>query len=135
MTIPSLIASLREAREGSQELDRKIYRALGHTLEDRGYWSRTIGGDRVWTERWSLIPYDLPKPLTSSLDAIMGLIREKLPGRHWSVQTTGEPGRDAYSAEISASAPYSFNVICYTAATPALALCIALLLALEPANG
>ena len=131
--IGTLIASLREAGEGSRELDRKIYRALGHTLEDRGYWSRTIGGDRVWTERWTLIPYDLPKPLTSSLDAILGLIREKLPRAHWGVGTAGDRSDERYTAEMWTSA-HAESVIVYDARTPALALAQALLLALEPGH-
>lgn len=132
--VKDLIASLREAGEGSRELDVKIARALGRVWNEpllnfhTDYDGSTIEVMEDGSS-WKLIP-----GFTTSLDAIVGLIREKLPGRHWSVQTTGEPGSGAYSAEISASAPYRFNVICYTAPTPALALCIALLVALEPGH-
>ena len=111
MTLPSLIASLREAGEGSRELDREVYDAV------IGYRAT------AW-----------PK-VTTSLDAILGLIREKLPDEQavWQVGTDfgGWVGAHICCHTVGMGSPKNYNA---QAATPALALCIALLLALEPGH-
>ena len=110
MTLPSLIASLREAGEGSRELDREVYDAV------IGYRAT------AW-----------PK-VTTSLDAILGLIREKLPGFGLTIKAIPEPGTGS-NAEAWLSRSHPTNVTFEAdAPTPALAICIALLLALEPGH-
>ena len=117
MTLPSLIASLREAGEGSRELDEAVWRAAnpGSTLF-------RVHGSSV-------------RPFTTSLDAILGLIREKLPDEQavWQVGTDfgGWVGAHICCHTVGMGRPKNYNA---QAATPALALCIALLLALEPGH-
>lgn len=126
MTLSPLIEKLKAAEAGSRELDAEIAKALGQPHGMR---------EEVDVESRTIIEWDCTGRYTTSLDAIVALVEEKLPGHHWSVSRQCEypalAGRDHrfaafvgnYGTPKRAEGP-----------TPALALCIALLRAMEARN-
>jgi len=97
----SLIKRLREAEAGSRELDIAVMREAGLSM--------------------SMIGLTVPG-YTTSLDAIVALIGEKLPGCEWEV------GYDSAAQRYSAA---TNPIWWFDAPTPALSLCVALLEALQ----
>lgn len=96
-----LIALLEAAEGGSFELDMAVADAAKAT-------------DRSWSS-W---------PYTTSLDAIVALIGEKLPGWTWGVGSDGQ-------AAISSPPKGQYVVFGTVAKTASLALCAALLRAIK----
>ena len=124
----ALIARLEAAETGSAELDYLIDEALSE-------W-RNIGGGfavhKVTGER-RRNSFDYTAPVTTSLDAALALAERVLPGCGWSVSMDdrmgwyqSDIGKDHYlfAGEPSRS----------LARTPALALCIAILKAIQHAR-
>ena len=118
-----LIQRLEAATEGSRELDAAVHCAVfgphplnlptGKHLDPRHYYNRNL-------------PH-----LTTSLDAILALVGEKLPGEPVSIETTTvDDGTSGDGSGLRCSDWYveiSWRDTQATAKTPALALCIALL--------
>jgi len=115
----SLISRLEQAEAGSRELDAEVFKAIGAPLpsnfggrklefvECGGFWLMPVGnGHRV---RYT------PPAYTTSLDAAMSLIPEG-----WNYCITPRNGVWVRQSE-------HFPTIHGSAATPALALCIAAL--------
>ena len=100
-----LIDRLREAKEGSEELSAEVWRAL------------------CWRDHAREIA--LGSPLTESLDAAVSLCERVLPGWRASGTMTGLPVQVA----VVKPSPLRPMPIIAKAATPALALCLAVLLA------
>lgn len=112
MTLAALIEKLEQAKEGSRELDAEIAKLVG-----------TEHGPRevVRVESRSIDSYPEVAPhYTESLDAALTLVPK---------------GHGAVSASINERGPSSMRIghpyVCGNAATPALALVIAALKALE----
>lgn len=138
-----LIARLEAAEAGSRELDAEIYQALryqrgqelGLTREHIGVW-RHLGGGIVESQG----SRDLAMPVTTSLDAIVALIEEKLPG--WSIASIGMADdktwhcelRRGFTTSYDAVATSSYRTGCRPATAP-LACTIALLRALSVQKG
>lgn len=120
-----LIARLEKAEAGSRELDAEIATAvLGWKwIAVEQVWELPAGSS--WPQsrsRWGVTAY------TTSLDAIVALIGEKLPGMDWTVSSTGEVylvGPNIVNDWFEANG----------AKTPALALCSSLLRALQAKEG
>lgn len=90
MTLPSLIAKLESATEGSRELSDEVLLVFGWKFSARFGWRNTVG-DNVWDD-------DRPSP-SESLDDCLGMVPE---GWAWSVSCSKEYG---VSAGISPKAP------------------------------
>lgn len=132
-----LIARLEAASEGSRELDRELMLLVGDAREVDHC---TFYGpdERVWYfgeyERETDLP---PLPyLTTSLDAIVALIERKLPG--WTLARLGQNDDKTWHAELREGYLTSYDRVATSSyrpgsrpASPALALCIALLRALR----
>ena len=120
-----LIARLEAAERGSAELDLAMWLAVGAVVEKRQ-------SDRKAWLYYSAKSYPRDDPrfpsqqrrLTRSLDAIAALTAEKLPGWDWHASTHRRKG-------VAAVNDGSNDWTWITAATPALALCSALLRAME----
>lgn len=120
-----LIKALEGAEGGSRELDADIYEALGFEVKRRAEW---LGGRRftrayafLRDSRWEAMGH-----LTTSVDDAMRLIRR--PGDWWRIDQTGAR---QFQAVISSKGE-SNHAFC---ATPALALCAALLRARQSTEG
>ena len=107
-----LIKRLEEAEEGSPFLDREIWVAL------------EFAGNRS--------PVCAPE-YTTSLDAAVALAERVLPGCLWTAGSNTYDGAPNGQAEVFLPVPSDFHDGCgeVTAATPALALCIAILKATD----
>lgn len=135
----SLLKALGEAKEGSRELDAEIALAIGWRRGSRNR-SLVTGLPMAETEEW----YDpdsnsvnlAPQPYTTSLDAALSLVPE---GALWQITkgvllpkagvSNGEPprfiGLGCYGRDSKENPRYKW--VEESAATPALALCIAAL--------
>lgn len=130
----ALISSLEKASEGSRELDGRVYAALeGLTVKRMVMggpeWDRRPVGMR--TDKGDVGYHTIPHP-TTSLDAIMALIERKLPG--WHRQSGTEPGGATASAWLTADDGRVTTGEQFAKTEP-LALCIALLHALQHQGG
>lgn len=122
-----LIERLEKAESGSRLLDAAIFKGLGGPLPSE---FMGVGVDLKWQDDGSaLFPigemqvrYN-PPAYTTSLDAIVALIGEKLPGWTWQFQSPGW-------AELDVSTFVGRQVSAQAATVP-LAACIALLRALQ----
>lgn len=134
MTLPDLISKLETAEGGSRELDAALLIAFHPRFAE---WPRTDHGGWMSPE-WGLIA---PAPAyTTCVDAALALIGERLPGAYGRIEPrfyepedvrwigyTIRPHWDRWS-------PVSddwFDVSEARAATPAIALCLALCRALQ----
>jgi len=125
----SLIKRLQEAEAGSEQLDAAICVALqyGGANSDGAQNVRTDpdwSGDLLFEVNSDDCCNPIPK-LTTSLDAIVALIGEKLPGQFWAVSE--HP--DGFIATLGG--PFVSETKAATFSTAPLALCIALLSALQ----
>ena len=123
----SLIKRLQEAESGAQELDALMaVHVMGWIFHDREQtWELPEGSPwPAYRNKWG-VPH-----WTTSLDAAVALIGEKLPGWKWSAGTT--VGGSGYGCveddDQDAEDELGFDG---WASTPALSLCIALLAALQ----
>lgn len=118
----SLIKRLQEAESGSLEFDALLACAVlgGHSPRPDGQYQPV--GAQFW--------YVKARKYTTSLDAIVALIGEKLPGWKWSVGTSvgGTCFGCVEDDDQDAEDELGFDS---WASTPALSLCIALLSALQ----
>lgn len=127
VTLADLIAKVEAAEGGSRELDRLIAMTLAGATADytpagefRGYYR---GG--FWV---SIGPIE---PVTVFVDAALALVERKLPGLQKSVVDL----RPVRPCEANIWHYGHFDDVHAKAATPALALCLALLRALSTAPG
>lgn len=129
--LTALIAKLEAATEGSHELNRALGLAIGELhldakgdlyqidRDDGGHTYGGSGDETIITPRW-----------TTSLDAIVALIERKLPGSGLVMAATAQPWAQVYLSEDPES---DLNAV--AASTLPLALCIALLSALQLQGG
>ncbi len=123
----SLIRKLRDATSGSAELDVLMlcavspdrYQPMGRN--PRGVKFKKDNGKTAFL--YALSPWSYKTP-TRSLDAIIGLIEEKLPGSCWSVMRSG-------GAFLHRVGPQGDEMARGDHKLAPIALCIALLSALE----
>ena len=128
----ALITSLEQAGEGSRELDARVAGVFSHDVE-------SDDGDFWWG------PFDQQAErvpdFTTSLDAALALASRVLPG--WSYGLFGEVGDGATASLTQPDVDIGGGVIASPglmgldefegeAATPALALCLAVLRATNP---
>ena len=111
-----LIHELKQATEGSRELDWNIHKFL-NIVTDMGEYRTTMVG--VWLPHY-----------TTSLDAALTLVPE---GWEWELEWEHSTVAETEIARCKMGDPLLF--IDPEAATPALALCIAALKAREQADG
>lgn len=118
-----LIERVGKAEGADRNLDGAIYwHLLEENRAERELW---------WVElQFAATPEngDWRKPYTSSLDAALSLVERKLPGVHWSVSNAAvKPRANVWMPQPTRPimGPYS------SGATPALAVCLALLRALS----
>ena len=120
MTLLDRIERLQQAECGSRELDEEIARLLGWTFtkmkgDAKPYWRKP--GVTEWFRR----SHEGPPHFTTSIDAAVTLFP---PGRYWTVGT--ENGGWAWDGGGRNNPVY--------AKTPALAVCVAALMAREEAE-
>jgi len=141
-TITSLIEKLEGAEVGSRELDALINLHFHH---DREYlWSLSgMNAQRAsWKDRdldravlRSPIEYALDRPVTISLDAALALAERVLDEPYpWVGKNRGAPIVAAWSCELVVGNDFRSPAIETEAATPALALCAAILRAQSEAR-
>lgn len=106
----NLLSRLEGLTAPNREVDLEVHMSLAPDLYPEGSWS--------WDDK------NLPPHLTASLDATVALCERVLPGYDWTVDKSGGRG--------FAGVGQSFNE---EAATPAIALIIAILTALEARDG
>lgn len=118
--LTTLSRRVSEAEGPSRELDAEIAEALG--------WSTFMlgGAGLCWKSPDGHI-HAGPPEWTRSLDAVVALIAEKLPGFKWSLHKSGSP----YIAGVTKEAPVRTMPHMGVAKTPALALLSAALLAIH----
>lgn len=132
--IAELIERLEKAEGSDREIDHAITDAFAYffPFQPDPYSWRTKVGDKYFdTERFgrggSTSDRYVPK-YTSSLDAALSLVERKLPGVHWSISNaTVKPRANVWMPQPTRPimGPYS------SGATPALAVCLALLRSLS----
>lgn len=123
----SLIERLKAATEGSRELDAEIECAVEAGWKPAGlarYAGLVVREPGGTTSLRHYAP-----TYSTSLDAIVGLIKRKLPG--WWIQYLGQDLR-GWATRIERQ---GVSLGLFVSPTPALALCIALLSALDGQNG
>lgn len=130
MTLQLLISKLSEAGGGSRELDAEIMR-----LDDPEFLVRGEDGISAWRGKQCLgaTVHVLPA-YTTSLDAAVALVEQKLPGWYWKVRRWPDAYAELWSGHGEDDAEFfgsGFDAFGNPPATPALALCIALLKAIE----
>ena len=105
-----LIARLEAAEAGSLDLSKAVMLSFGFTWRGLNYWN---DADEIWRGSGAV---------TESIDAALALASRVFPGFGWGmVQGSGERAK----ANVTpANADHGFTA---TAATPALALCAAIL--------
>ena len=133
--LDALIAKVEGAKEGDEVLDLAIFLALHPDDETVAKWAGTFAAmDDAALVHWASRFLDLPH-YTSSLDAIVKLVEAKLPGWSWQIRDQKE---SSFPRHIGANAwlitpadGRRMGDAVASAPTPALALCLALLLALK----
>ena len=125
-----------EATGPSRELDAKVAEAIGWRASHDPWWNWHEGprydppGDEWCIRRDGrndLACNEALPSFTASLDAVAALIAEKLPWFKWSLHKSGSP----YVAGVMRDAPIRTMPHMGVAATPALALLSAALLAIH----
>lgn len=148
MSIADLIAKLEAAGEGSRELDALIvaavdYRPAWLDRDEGQLWADMRGAPTVrWQDaRMKRGPgnpsaYDLPPEVTTSLDALVGLVGRKLPG--WTLAQLSQQDDKTWFAELREGFLTSYDRVASSSVregcrpkTAPLALCIAFLKATE----
>lgn len=123
MPNPSLISRLEESTEGSRELDTDLFQAFAGDDWHKAY---------IRAQEPCGCPHDMaveearhyaPR-YTTSLDAAIALVERLLPGWWWEIDAAG-------NATVFKAPRY----VVEHAATPALALCLAALKAMEAKDG
>lgn len=117
-----LLTRLREAKEGSRELDAEIHAALFPDDAVRLIGPHPLIGPRYYVRDSSHMP-----TYTTDLSAAVALCERALPGWNASGTMIGQPVKVA----VVEPSPLRPMPIVAKAATPALALCLAILTAKE----
>lgn len=141
----TLIERLEAATGADRELDCLLWLRFGST---KGRWDQGLPlgptemvNCRTMTEALAAFPTDASgiarawnvPALTGSLDAALALVEEKLPGWFWKMgQNPRTPETERYWFEVQCPARDVYREA--AAPTPALAVLIALLRALEEKN-
>lgn len=134
--ISELIERVEKATTGSRELDAEIARALGLIPEGPG-WTESSPG--IWHKnlRWGRVNAEFdgvysPPSFTTSIDAALALVEAKLPGWSYGVAMRGDKlRREGCDDERAYAWLKNGEQAEADAPTLALALCLALLSALE----
>lgn len=145
-TVADLITRLSEAKEGSRELDGRIWCAVNgyEFVRVDPYWLH----GRVGYNHGTVYYTHVQPHLTSSVDAILALIEKQLP-KHpldepvgpWEWRVHGPNRSDAGMCRAALMWPQTTAgahvrlLGPFYARTPALALCVALLTALQSLSG
>jgi hypothetical protein len=134
--VPELVARLEAATEGSRELDGLIATLFGWVFETRipefrspKWWPP---GPLAMKDRTSAYAYAkaYPPSVTTSLDAALALAERLWPHVMWRIGH--DPDDGSFKAElVTAQKPGDPPPVSANGATPALALCIAILNATE----
>lgn len=137
--LSTLITMLEKAEAGSRELDRDIFVAFFcRPVPPEGYewpgtpWARVMPSDRMWIRTSDGIPTDgtLAPAYSTSIDAAVALVAEKLPG--WTIASLGQDDGKRWHAELRKGYRTSYSTVALAGSpTPALALILALLKAME----
>lgn len=151
MTIPDLIALLEGAEQGSRELDAELSIAVRYIPYGPDHWLKSDEFPLVSAGYGQVQPMDTdgvtPLPgggwqapeFTDSVDAAIRLLKKVLPGWFWRCGATPLfPNGWAHVSRTDASnCDRRDEVSCSSgkAATPAIALCIATLRALQAKTG
>ncbi len=128
----ALVAKLVSAKEGSRELDGEIAKLFGWKPQGKGFRHWIAPKDCPWPKSMAGVPF-----YTTSLDAAVDLVPEG-----WSSGRISWPGRDSGYLKANARADLLHDSSSGGgpretgfAATPALALVIAILKAVEAKDG
>lgn len=130
-----LIECLEKLTGPSREVDADIYEALGYEVKRkperivttwRAGWSKSWAYFDMSTRRWIAMGR-----LTHSLDAIVALIEQKLPGWIWDVTSTRTAWLMDPENNFVPEAKPSLKAAEWRPATHAIAMCLALLKAME----
>lgn len=126
---PDLITRLEAAAEGSRELDRGVAFAVKLPFPSWASFNEHAARHDYGTSFIAHGPWIMERipPLTTSIDAAVALFAERLPGWAWRISAYVNSRPEALIWQAGKEAPQRV-----AAATPALALCIALLRALTP---
>lgn len=137
MTHADLIERLKAAECGSRELDAELFWLFDRKGAERCYWNAACGLRGALPDDWNRIPLGLggfavvclaPR-YTESVDAALAMAERVLPG--WFVGLQQNRGDvPPWSAYLSPPEPREDDIE-HDAASPALALCIAILRAKE----
>ncbi len=117
----TLITTLEQAEGGSRELDGEVWRVFGYEIAP--HTRMRLARRYATASHWESIP-----SVTSSIDEAVALVREKLPG--WFEGYQHEEHHN-YCAELFAGWRSTDTEVRAFAKTAPLALCAALLRALE----
>lgn len=117
MTIEALIEKLSAATGPDRDIDGALVEVFA---THPPLWKRKRGSTSEWGNDHPLSSWDAPR-YTASLDAALALVEKKLPGWDWEVHNNG----------LARLLSPEGNSIYANAPTPALALCLALLRALQ----
>ncbi len=130
--LAALIARLKDAKEGIRELDCDVYEAVDPNFP-KGVATRIeiVPAQPVFATGG--YTYAVAPPVTTDISAAVALCERFLPGRYWATEGhwSIEGGARGYGAQIDAG---RFPIIIENAATPALALCLAILRAKDAAH-
>lgn len=121
--LSELIAKLEGLSGPDRELDHALFQHFYAGMIERGQYRRMLDVYVSATDPLDRMSIDA---FTASLDAAVALVERKLPGQEWTVgsrDTLGHPWGKVRSE--------SLRSIQDSAATPAIALCLALLRSLE----
>jgi len=124
-----VIEKLEAASQGSRELDGELFWLLQRSNAERIFWNASPGLPRELPDRWVRVSIGLGKfavvshapAYTTSLDAALALAERVLPGAEWR----GGSGDGKSTRPWSRLGPWKDPDA--VGATPALALCIAIL--------
>ncbi len=127
MTNAALIAKLEQAQEGSRELDAHICCAM--STEDGPFFNPFLGEDGSWYVQagiggWQMKHGDFPH-YTTNLQAAVDLVPEGYGAISLSIT------EQTYHPENKCRVTWGHPYFAVFGATPALALCVAILRALE----
>lgn len=132
-----LIKRLQEAEAGSRYLDWEIWSTIIQPWMEGSTWSASDATGEPECIIWSL-PHsqkwfnDHMPFMTTSIDAIVALIGEKLPGWRWSVYQRARKFEGVLGVNFAGRSDQGpHRVVCKIAGHPALALSAALLTALQ----
>lgn len=117
--LAGLIERLEKSVAGGHELDCHISYALFYPNTPEWHLDLSI------RDGWTIPPY------STSLDAAVALVEQKLPGAEWTVSNNSHHHERRYAEVVYQRTTGRSGFVGMAAATPAIAICIALLRALQ----